>query len=113
MKDLTEAATRNVDTVGNPWELRLLELEDRLWLLPIPEFEGVAFIAKKLGVSESYLRQRRYLLPQWGVTSVPGKLLWSFPELREWLKVTPADRKKQWDSMPNTARRVIIGKWTS
>lgn len=79
---------------------RLDDIETILQGLPVPEYVGVAFFAKKIGLSESKARKAFWLLPNYGVTEVPGRLLWSLKTVRAWLdEMTPAQRQAQWDGM--------------
>ena len=86
---------------------RLTDIETRLEVLPVPAFVGVQFVAVKLDVDVQYLRRRPYLLPRYGVTEVPGKLSWSLASVRDWLKVSPADREREWTGMDAKLRGAI------
>jgi len=82
-------------------------LEDHL---DIPAYVGVTRVARRLAVSASFLRSHFFLLPEFGVTAVPGKLLWPLAVAREWLRTTPADRQRQWDLLPVATKKAIQRK---
>ena len=76
--------------------------------LEIPGYVGVSWVARRLTVSASFLRSHFFLLPDFGVTAVPGKLLWPLSTAREWLKTTPIDRQRQWELLPVATKKAIL-----
>lgn len=83
---------------------RIAQIEDKidhiLATLEVPEYVGVSFLAKKLGVSEQHLRNHPWLLPDWGRSEIPGRILWSRKTVRIWLdEATPAERDRQWQRL--------------
>jgi hypothetical protein len=89
---------------------RLDSIERVMFALPVPDYVGVSFIAAKLGVSEPYLRKRPYLQPAYGVSEVPGRMLWSLKTVRAWLDVSPAEHERVWDALPVQTKRAIDSK---
>ena len=71
------------------------------------KYEGVAFIARRLGVSESYLRARPYLLPNYGVSDVPGRLLWHIDFINDWTEITPVSRERLWNAKPEKEKERV------
>lgn len=81
--------------------------------LPIPEYEGVGFVAKKLNVSESYLRNHRPCQPNFGISDVPGKILWHLELINEWIKVPPRERQRQFENLEPKQKKQIVLSWKS
>jgi hypothetical protein len=87
---------------------RLDDIETVLKGLPVPEYVGVAFFAKKIGLSDSQVRKAYWLQPNYGVSDVPGRLLWSFKTVRTWLdEMTPAQRQAQWERLAPSVKASI------
>ncbi len=75
--------------------------------LGVPKYVGVSYIAKRYGVSESYVRSRQYLLPNWGVSDVPGKLLWHIDLVEDWTEVSPEKRQRQWELLDSSKKKSV------
>lgn len=96
-------------------EFRPLTTEERLerieGILPVPKNVGPEWIAQKLGISGSYLRKAKYLLPNFGVSDVPGRLLWSLKLVATWYEVSLRDREAQWNQLPESRKKAITDGW--
>jgi hypothetical protein len=78
--------------------------------LPVPENFGVGFIAAKIPCSPKHLYANPWLLPDFGRTEVPGKLLWSLRTIRAWLEVPMTVHQADWDALPNATKKAITDK---
>ena len=90
-------------------EERLARIEERL---PVPENVGPEWIAQKLGISGSYLRKAKYLLPNFGVSDVPGRLLWSLRLVGSWYQTSLRDLEAQWNQLPESRKKAITQGWS-
>lgn len=88
--------------------------EDLIYLLrslPVPEYVGVDYIAHKTGRSDSYLRDRPWLLPAFGVSEAPGRVLsWTFATASKWLDVPLSVHQAEWDALPVATKKAITDK---
>lgn len=87
--------------------IRLDRIEDALI---VPKYWGVKEIARLMNVSESYLRSRYWLLPNFGRSDIPGRLLWAKDLVHSWLKTSPTDHEIQWFSLPALRRAALESK---
>jgi hypothetical protein len=94
--------------------LAILERLERIEaVLDVPKNIGIDWLAAKLGVSDSYLRNHRYLLPNHGISDVPGRWLWDFNLAIEWIKTPLRTRELQWLQMGTAGKRQIMKAWRS
>lgn len=91
-------------------EERLARIES---VLPVPENVDVKFIAGKMAVSETYLRNHRYLLPNFGVSDVPGRLLWGLELTKTWLETSATHHQRAWDNLTGPERSRTMRGWKS
>ena len=69
-----------------------------------------ADLAKCFGVSYMHLRHNPWTLPNYGrpdIGAKPGK--WLFTTVLEWYEIPEDERKRRWEAMRSTERRVAMG----
>jgi hypothetical protein len=91
-------------------EDRVEALEDRLFALPVPETRGVPFVAAKLGVTVTYLYDHPEAQPSHGVSDVPGKKLWLFATIRQWIAIPARKHIEDWEALPSRTKAAIAAK---
>ena len=73
----------------------------------VPKYVGIHYVATRYGVSESYLRARPWLQPNYGVSDVPGKLLWHTDLVDDWTETSPAARERFWNVMTPEQKKAV------
>ena len=76
--------------------------------IPVPETVGVDFFATKYGITSKTVRKHPWLLPNFGVSELPGVLSWRIETALDWLSVPADEHRRQWDALSSRARAAIM-----
>jgi hypothetical protein len=90
------------------WEMKRLLIETQM--AATLRTYSAAELADRFGVSYLYLRRYPWTLPNYGrpdIGSRPGK--WLFSTVLEWYSIPEDERKRRWEAMGSTERRVAMG----
>jgi hypothetical protein len=61
---------------------------------------------------QQFLTVRKWLLPNWGQSDVPGVRRWRLTTINAWLdEMTPTERQAAWESLPPATKAARARKW--
>ena len=90
------------------WEMKRLIVETRM--TATLKTYSAAELAECFGVSYMHLRHNPWTLPNYGRPDIgikPGK--WLFSTVMEWYAIPEDERRRRWEAMSSTERRVATG----
>jgi hypothetical protein len=90
------------------WEMKRLLAETQM--VATLKTYTAAELAALLGVSYMHLRHNPWTLPNYGRPDIglkPGK--WLFTTVMEWYAIPEDERRRRWEAMSSTERRVALG----
>jgi hypothetical protein len=90
------------------WEVKQLLAETQM--TATLKTYSAAEIAQCFGVSYLHLRHNPWTLPNYGRPDIglkPGR--WLFTTVMEWYEIPEDERRRRWEAMSSTERRVAMG----